>query len=702
MSASVLIYPETPANVPESVTRPSAAFKSTVSKVMGSIVLFFIVYLLLIILATGLAIASAYGGIAIIMAAPGFFTIVIGIGLLGLGIMVLFFLIKFIFAVSRFDKSGSIEIKEADHPKLFAFIRQLTNDTQTPFPKRIYLSPEVNACVFYDSGFWSMFLPVKKNLQIGLGLVNSVNLSEFKAVMAHEFGHFSQRSMKLGAFVYNVNKVIYNMLFENTSYGRSLQKWASVSDYFSIFAMVTAKIVTGIQYVLREMYGLINKNYLSLSREMEFHADAVAASVSGSDNCISALRRIELAGALYGSTIEKCNELYKEKFITGNVYHNQHYMLKQYAELYKLPLQNDLPVVSEEFLQTVNTNRVNFKDQWASHPSLEERAKHLSQLAVQADRRQESAWELFDNVEEWQATLTGKLYGSNESQDGIKILDKTGFEEKIQQDKDLFSLPDSFKGFYDRRPVTKMNIGELSFQVSTTAENGVEFENIFNAENAGLYKKISALESDLQVLKAIASKEIKTKTFDFDGSKYDAFEANRIAEKLQHDLAAMQQQMELLDKNAYRYFYRKALQVDSFEAARFKNAWTQFFTLRDESEGFLNRANEIMEAFQPLYSGAGLNIDQARQITEQIKNGEHRIKPMLERWIKDGAFDLAPTYKTEVQSFLSKSFEYFSGESFFNEELSTLHMILNEGWRHINDFQFRKLKEILEMQAALN
>jgi len=33
---------------------------------------------------------------------------------------------------------------------------------------------------FYNSSFWSMFLPVRKNLEIGLGLVNSINISEFK------------------------------------------------------------------------------------------------------------------------------------------------------------------------------------------------------------------------------------------------------------------------------------------------------------------------------------------------------------------------------------------------------------------------------------------------------------------------------------------------------------------------------------------
>jgi len=38
-----------------------------------------------------------------------------------------------------------------------------------------------------------MFLPVKKNLQIGMALVNSVTVTEFKAILAHEFGHFSQK-----------------------------------------------------------------------------------------------------------------------------------------------------------------------------------------------------------------------------------------------------------------------------------------------------------------------------------------------------------------------------------------------------------------------------------------------------------------------------------------------------------------------------
>src|SRR6185503_16583149 len=205
--------------------------------------------------------------------------------------------------------SGTVALTEQEQPDLFAFIRQLTTDTQTPFPKKIVISPEVNACVYYNDSFWSMIFPVKKNLQIGLALVNTLNMSEFKAVMAHEFGHFSQRSMKLGSFVYHVNKIIYNMLYDNKSYASFLNSWAAIGSIFAFFASVTAKLAQFIQVVLRAMYGFINKGYLRLSREMEFHADSVAASVSGSRSLVTALRRVELADAAFNIVIRKCNEL---------------------------------------------------------------------------------------------------------------------------------------------------------------------------------------------------------------------------------------------------------------------------------------------------------------------------------------------------------------------------------------------------------
>jgi len=108
------------------------------------------------------------------------------------------FLVKGLFKFKRITQAPGVEVTAQEQPQLFAFIGRLCRETRAPMPHRVYLSPDVNAAVFYHESILRLFLPGRKNLLIGLGLVNQLNLSEFKAVLAHEFGHFSQSSMKLG------------------------------------------------------------------------------------------------------------------------------------------------------------------------------------------------------------------------------------------------------------------------------------------------------------------------------------------------------------------------------------------------------------------------------------------------------------------------------------------------------------------------
>ncbi len=129
MSISNQLYPANPVNVPISVAEVSLNFKTEVKKVLASIIFFFMVYILLLALSLLLAGYCIYFGISIVIAFPRIYGILAGIGIASIGVMVFFFLIKFIFAVNKKDESSNIEIREVDQPKLFAFIRQLTIDT---------------------------------------------------------------------------------------------------------------------------------------------------------------------------------------------------------------------------------------------------------------------------------------------------------------------------------------------------------------------------------------------------------------------------------------------------------------------------------------------------------------------------------------------------------------------------------------------
>lgn len=691
------VYPPTPANVPDSVTAPSSAFKKEVSGVLASIIFFFVVYALLLLIATGLVIGCVYAGVAIITNIPRLITIVAGIGLIGVGVMVFIFLIKFIFSVSKYDRTHIVEINEQEQPALFGFIRQLTVDTQTKFPRKIYISADVNACVFYDSSFWSMFFPVKKNLQIGLGLVNALNVSEFKAVMAHEFGHFSQRSMKLGSFVYNVNKIIYNMLYDNKGYGSFLQSWANIDGIFAIFASITAGIAQGIQSILKGMYALINKNYMRLSRQMEFHADAVAASVSGSRSLDSALRRIEMAASCYDITLQKCDELFKENKISANIYPQQKLVIQELASQHKLPLQNGLPVITDEFYYNANNSRVNFKDQWASHPSTEDRIKHLEELAIPADIKDESAWVLFANKESLQESLTRKIYEQVQMPADVSTVDETEFGNKLKEQSTQFSLPEAYNGFYDNRQVAILNDDTL--QEEPVAH--ITFDRLFTAENAALHKKISTAVNDTAILTAIHEKRVAAKSFDFEGVKHNRDQAPVIISQIDTELKLLQQQQEQLDRETVLYFINRAKKVSPEEGSRLKEQYQHYFTRRKKADDLLKRMNAMLEVLAPVFAGQTLQVENIRSLISELKQDHESVfKKDLREWMDAGAFAANPALEKRITTFIADDYAYFGQTHFFNTQLKELHSLCTDCWAELHSHLFLQFKAILEKQLA--
>jgi Zn-dependent protease with chaperone function len=700
MISPSVVYPPSPTEVRGVVKETSTRFRREVGKVLTSIVLFFIVYVLLICLAVVLAALTVYGGIALILAAPKFLTLMIGLGLIGLGVMVLFFLIKFIFAVSKFDHSNSIEIKEAEQPALFAFIRKLSEETQTSFPKKIYISPEVNACVFYDSSFWSMMLPVKKNLQIGLGLVNVLTVSEFKAVVAHEFGHFSQRSMKLGSFVYNVNKVIYNMLYHNSGYGNTLNVWANIHGLFAVFAALTVRIVKCIQWVLQQMYALINKNYMALSREMEFHADAVAAGVSGSDSLITALRRLDLADASYNMVLSKYSEFFKEKLVADNMYQDHQTVMHLIAKEHRLEIKDNIAVINDSFLRDQVQNRVNFKDQWASHPPVAERTKQLAQLNIAAEQNNDSAWSLFIDRNLLQQQLTKKIYAGVPIPEEASIVDSATFQTKYLTDQEAYRLPAIFNGFFDDREIPAFDSDKLVNQ-RTINISAIDWLDLLDSENLSLPKKITGLKSDIAILENIESGNIRVKSFDFDGQKYDARECVNIKDMLAAELKEAEEKLADLDHAMISGFYRFALQHSQEAAADCEQQLRQYDILRHEATAFLQQVNGTIELIAPFYSDENLTHEMVNGIINELKSvKEPAFKNSLGQWLKVCDFSENPSLKEKAQSFIEKEYHYFIDNSFMNNELEEYNFLLREIWMSVSSYKFQCFKKLLNDRIA--
>lgn len=690
---SSFLYPAAPASVDPSLLSPSSSFKKQVGSVVASILLFFIVYLVLVLLAVGLAIACFYFGALLIINVPRIATILIGLGLMALGISVVFFLIKFIFSVSKNENTSRVEIHEKDQPELFSFIRNITKETKTPFPRKIFLSPDVNACVFYNSSFWSMFFPVRKNLEIGLGLVNCINVSEFKAVIAHEFGHFSQRSMKLGSFTYNVNHIIYNMLYENTGYTSFLNSWATLNGYFSFFAQVTVKIAVTIQWVLRQMYQVINKNYLGLSREMEFHADAVSASVSGGNNLISALSRIELASGCYSTALDKASYLIKENKRSKNIFENQLTIFRSMAKEHKLPVKEGLPAVSFQFISSFSKSRVNYKNQWASHPTLEERKLHLEKLNIDAPTIDSLAWHLFFDRQNLQEKITANIYKHVEVKENEEHLDGLYFEEWYNREKDSFTLPALYKGFYNNRYV---DVKDWDFGAMTSTESLQSFNEIFSEENAGLQSSITTNENDIKIIEAIKNKQIDVKTFDFDGNKYEVAGCDEVIKILEEEIAADTQKQIALDKKAFIFFYKNApLQQEEMESL-----YKEYESQCKRYDDYFQAAKGVLNSINPFYAGNS-SIADVRSAVEGLKAvHEKKLKEVFRNLVADKLItsEAKNNLLNRLAIFDEANYEYFAFDTFRNEELQELSDLTVKVADELNSIKFKSFKSLLVKQ----
>jgi Zn-dependent protease with chaperone function len=193
-------FPDRPASAPQGLTQASKKYKRHATIAMLSLLAFVLAYV-------GLTAWFAWTAYKIFANLGSYddslFVLIAGIG----STLLALFMVKSLFAFQKGAASQDMELRQKDYPRLFNFLHTIANETGAPKPHRVFLSPRVNAAVFYDISFLSLFVPSKKNLEIGLGLVNTLNMSEFKAVLAHEFGHFAQKSMAVGRWVYIAQQV---------------------------------------------------------------------------------------------------------------------------------------------------------------------------------------------------------------------------------------------------------------------------------------------------------------------------------------------------------------------------------------------------------------------------------------------------------------------------------------------------------------
>ncbi len=673
----------------------SPEFKKQTSKAVASIVLFALTYLLLFILAVGLTAICIYGGIMLIVTVPRIITIALGIGLASFGILILIFLLKFLFKSHKVDRSHLVEIKKSDEPELFKMIDDIVKEVETSFPKKVYLSSDVNAAVFYDSNFWSMFLPIKKNLQIGVGLVNSVSKSELKAILSHEFGHFSQRTMKVGSYVYNVNQVIYNMIYENESYDKLIQGWASISGYFSIFVVLVIKIIEGVQWVLRKLYDIVNINYMGLSREMEFHADEIAANVTGYEPLKTSLLRLNLADHCFNNVLSFYEGKISENIKSGNLYKEHGFVMNFIAKESDLTIDNGLPEVSIQELNRFNKSKLVIKDQWASHPSIEERVERLEKSNITSEQIDYlPASSIFSNIEKTQKKLTERTFKDVQYLESPVSISLDIFEEQYKKEYQSNIFPKVYNGYYDNKNPIHFDINTSNLYTEST-----EIQSLFSDVNVELVYNELALQNDIETIKQISEKVIPIRTFDYDGKKYTRKEIKNLLSQIKLELSQINEQVKVNDIKIFNFFLN--LEDLKGEDSKLEVMYNDFFDFdrifEIKYELYAQLSNELQ------FINYTTPFEQIRANFSKINPLETKLKNEISELLKEDLYQVEITkeVKDNFELYLSKDWKYFGSEKYFDKNLEILFSSMNNYAFLLSRGYFLIKKALLDYQIEL-
>ncbi len=255
----------------------------------------------------------------------------------------------------EFPEPEGIELKPDDAPKLFALTKEIRKATNGPRVHKVLLTTDYNAGVVQRPRL-GVFGWQRNYLVVGLPLLQALSPNDFRAVLAHEFGHLSGNHGRFSGWIYRVRTTREQDLAhlqENRRYGSGIFEtffnW--YSPYFGAYSFV-------------------------LARSQEYEADRCSVEVAGRENAARALINLELKEKTLSENFWP--ELFKS---ADNHADPPRDTFTQMLTSLRQPISPDKAQLW--FVQSLNTRH----EYYDTHPSLVERLEAMGyeQLREHAD-----------------------------------------------------------------------------------------------------------------------------------------------------------------------------------------------------------------------------------------------------------------------------------------------------------------------------
>ena len=608
------------------------SIRKEASTVLGRVILFLVYYILLILLGIGLFVAAFWiswmllGVLSELESINVRVIFWVGIAWLAMWwfcIQIAWYLVKPLFTVHRTSNENRREVSRDECSELFSVIADIARETGNKMPKHVYLSSELNACVFYNStSIWSIFFPTRKNLMVGTGLLQGMNKDELKAILGHEFGHFSQQTMKVGSITYRLLLIIRGMIeFAQEEQKKASLSWANDDSWEKWFHLASGPMVFITKQTIK-FYNYIEKKNRSLSRFMEFEADAVACRIVGAKPFISSLCKLDVLSERYG--------LYEN--VVAKLLQDKRY-IDDYAKGYEIvegmiAEDEGIKVSFDKSLETLISDesrypsKVAIIDGWNTHPSITERIENAAQFIVdKTDYNNQDARELVNSAIQSEVGIMRQRFMCENFDEPISWSDvkEMGIEEFTVWVKGQFKnnrIPDFLYPFVNKRIV--------HFSLPDDNQLSKDMDSPFTRENRDMLLEFGVGVSDWRTLNELSNDDVKQ--FMYAGAKCTS--ASQVIESHKQYLDTFTDKLTDLEQRIFIFLCQKT-----------------------------NRKDDIMRIYWMIFYGSD-SIDQMKDILDLTSS----IKEQAQRYYESGrSFYLNDEVKTmlsqKLWSFL-RSLDY--------------------------------------------
>ncbi len=477
------------------------------------------------------------------------------------------FLWKALLFVRQKRIDPGIEIHAHEQPRLFSFLHELADQLEAPRPHRVFIAPGVTAAVFHDVSLKNLFWPTRKNLIIGLGLVNALNRTEFKAVIAHEFGHFSQSSMAVGQWVSVGSRIASGTIHDRGWLDRTLDFISAIDLRVAWIGWIMRMIVWSIRSVLDFVFGWVMLSQQALSREMEFEADDIAVSLTGSDAIVDALYLLKSADEDYGRAVAFAHSQWRVKQWVENIYPLQSAVTETMSRVLDEPHRAIAPAPPTQDPADHRVFTIEIASppkMWATHPLNSQREANAKRNYVASPIDPTSAWSHFSNADALQRQSTESIFAEADKPDDLQPISAGDAVERFREQFATPRYQPRYRGAYVNRFVTvaHQDASEMCADLPPRESIAAGFDELYPESLGELVRLRRELLEEIGQLVAIRNGDADTseKTFTFRGrlmERSQIHELIRQVEREDHETLKLIEQHDLqcrqLHQAAARY-----------------------------------------------------------------------------------------------------------------------------------------------------